>query len=228
MRYMTTTSGRAAMELGSRLGRLGVLAVGASGRGLGWMLARCAGCGAALSGSDVLFHDGSNPACGAWLARRYRLPAAVFFLDEGECAGVYLCNAQGRPIPRETLPPASDWAGTSGVWDKLSGCDDAYAARVVGQRRLEGFLVTVMDLPGQKPLRTALELLGCEVLERPRPGVPLLRADITGFTLTVREGLNQFRPTGGDAVSAAVDWCLRRAAMPLAQPAFGPDSGQVV
>lgn len=228
MRYMTTTSGRAAMELGSRLGRLGVVAVGASGRGLGWMLARCAGCGAALSGSDVLFHDGTTPAGGAWLARRYRLPASVFFLDEGGCAGVYLCSAQGRPIPRESLPPATDWAGTSGVWDKLCGIDDAYAAQAVADRSLEDFLVTVMDLPGQAPLRCALERLGCEILERPRPGVPLLRSDETGFTLTVQDGLEQIHPTGGDAVTAAVEWCLRRCARPLARPAFGPDSGRVV
>jgi len=216
------------MELGSRLGRLGVLAVGASGKGLGWMLARCAGCGAALSGSDVLFHDGSTPACGAWLARHYRLPASVFFLDEGECAGVYLCNAQGRAILKDSLPPASDWAGSSGTWDKLCGCDDAYAARIVGDRCVEGTPVTVMDLPGQTPLRLALERLGCEVLERPQPGVPLLRADKTGFNLSVRDGLGQFRPAGFDAVAAAVDWCLRRSALPLAQPAFSPDHGRVV
>jgi len=225
---MTTTSGRAAMELGSRLGRLGVLAVGASGRGLGWMLARCAGCGAALSGSDVLFPDGSTPACGAWLARRYRLSAALFFQDEGECAGVYLCNAQGRAIPKDALPPATDWSGASGTWDKLCGSDDAYAARVVGERRAEGLLVTVMDLPGQAPLRLALERLGCEILQRPRPGVPLLSSDPTGFALTVRDGLSQLRPSGGDAVGAAVDWCVRRAARPLAQPAFGPDGGRAV
>lgn len=228
MRYMTTTSGQTAMELGSRLGRLGVLAVGASGRGLGWMLARCAGCGAALSGSDVLFHDGSTPACGAWLARRYRLSASLFFQDEGECAGVYLCSGQGRAIPQDALPPACDWAGASGTWDKLCGSDEAYAARVAGERRAEGLLVTVMDLPGQAPLRLALERLGCEILQRPRPGVPLLRSDPTGFALTVRDGLSQLRPSGRDALSAAVDWCVRRAARPLAQPAFGPDSGHAV
>lgn len=224
MKYMTTTSGQAVMELGARLGRLGRLAVGACGGGLAWMLARCAGCGAALAGADVLFHDGSTPACGAFLARRYHINAA-FFLEEDACASVWLCDEQGRPLTDDRLPPGTDWAGVSGSWDRLCGADSAYAERAVGGRSLAGVAVTVMDLPGQGALRAALERLGCEVLDRPSYGVPLLRSDASGFALTAREGLTQTRPQGDDAVSAAVDWCLSRAARPLSRPAFGENMG---
>ncbi len=225
MRYMTTTSGQAVMELGARLGRLGRLAVGASGGGLAWMLARCAGCGAALAGADVLFHDGSTPACGAFVARRYHIGAA-FFLEEDGCASVWLCDGEGRPLTGDRLPPGTDWAGASGTWDRLCGADDAYAARAVGRQSLSGVTVTVMDLPGQKALRAALERLGCELLDRPLSGVPLLRSDTSGFALTVREGLTQTRPRGDDAVGAAVQWCLSRAARPLSMPAFGENVGE--
>jgi len=223
LEYMRTASGRAAMELGSRLGRLGTLTVGAGQGGLAWMLARCAGCGAALAGADVLFHDGSTPACGAWLARRYRFPAALYFLEAEGGAAAWLCDGRGKPLGEDRLPPCTDWAGVSGSWDRLCGADSAYAAHAVGDSRVLELTVTVMDLPGQKPLRMALERLGCEVLERPRPGVPLLQTDQAGFALTVRDGLLELRPAGRDALSAAVDWCLRRGAKPLSVPAFSPE-----
>lgn len=222
MDRMTVTSGQAAFALGARLAGLGVVAVGARGEDLGWMLARCVGCGAALAGADVLFHDGSSPAAGAWLASHYELPAAVYFLAQRGQAEVFLHDGQGRALEEGALPQSSGRAGPVGAWDQLVGTDGSYAARRAGGRRADGLVVTVMAGPGQAPLATALEQLGCEVLPRPCQGVPLLRCDPAGFRLTVRDGLNTLSPAGPDALAAAVAWCVARSRRSRAVPAFGP------
>lgn len=225
MEYMTAMSGQGAFALGAQLAGLGVLAVGAEGGGLAWMLARTVGCGAALHGADVLFHDGSTPAAGAWLARHYELPAALYFQENGGQAALWLHDGQGQVMERRKLAPAAGWAGPAGTWDRLAGTDTSYAAHQAGGRRLDGATVTVMEGQGQKPLILALERLGCEVLSRPRPGVPLLRCDRSGFHLTVQDGLEELRPAGRDGVSAAVDWCLSRMGRGDAIPAFGEGHG---
>lgn len=221
MDMMTAASGQAAFALGARLAGLGVVTVGAQGGGLGWMLARCVGCGAAMAGADVLFHDGTSPAAGVWLAGHYELPAAAYFLVERGQAEVYLHDGQGRALEEDQLPRSSGRVGPVGTWDQLVGTDGSYASHRVAGRRLDGLVVTVMPGPGQQPLATALERLGCEVLPRPCRGVPLLRCDKAGFRLTVRDGLNGYSPAGTDALSAAVDWCLSRAGEGRAVPAFG-------
>ena len=50
--------GRRMYELGLRLGALGAVAIGSAGGSLARALARAAGCGAALAGGEVRFHDG--------------------------------------------------------------------------------------------------------------------------------------------------------------------------
>lgn len=214
-------SGRAAMELGSRMGRLGAIAVGAAGE-TAWMLARCAGCGAALSGGDVRFHDGSTPATGMWLTRRGRLAAGAFFLEQGGAVRLLLWGGDGRALDQTALPPATDWAGTPGAWDRLCGVDDAYAADAAGEYRADGVTVTVMGAPDQRPLRLCLARMGCKVLDRPQSGVPLLFADPEGQRLTVREGLREYSPAGRDALEAAAAWSSAQNRFLQAVPAFGP------
>lgn len=221
MDAMTAMSGPAAFALGARLAGLGVVTVGAQGGGLGWMLARCVGCGAAMAGADVLFHDGTTPAAGAWLARHYELPAAAYFLVERGQAEVFLHDGQGRALEEGQLPRSSGRVGPVGTWDQLVGTDGSYASHRVAGRRVDGLVVTVMPGPGQAPLITALERLGCEVLPRPCQGVPLLRCDRAGLRLTVRDGLSSRSPAGADALSAAVGWCLERVRGSRPVPAFG-------
>lgn len=223
MEYMTAVSGMAAFELGAQLGALGVLALGADGGSLSWMLARSAGCGAALAGADVLFHDGTTPASGAWLAYHYELPAALYFLEENGRASVWLHDGQGQPMDRARLPRAASWTGPVGTWDRLAGTDDSFAAHRAGSVRADGLRVTVMPCQGQKPLIAALERMGCDVLERPRVGVPLLQCDRAGFRLSVRDGLAGEEPQGADALDAAVDWCRRWRQESRAVPAFGQE-----
>ncbi len=61
--------GQELYELGLRLGALGAVAIGSGGGELARTLARAAGCGAALAGGEVKFHDGGCAGCGAWLGR---------------------------------------------------------------------------------------------------------------------------------------------------------------
>ena len=93
--------GQELYELGLRLGALGAVAIGSGGGELARTLARAAGCGAALAGGEVKFHDGGCAGCGAWLGRYYHLPATLFIRqEEGEVA-VYLTDGQGRSFHRQ-------------------------------------------------------------------------------------------------------------------------------
>lgn len=113
--------------LGRRLGQCG--AVGAGGAGFrGTLLARAFGCGAAAAGAAVVFHDGTLPEQGAWLARYYGWPASVFVDSSG---GVYLFDRLGAPL---TAPPGSGETG-EGSWDLLAGV--AAACRAAMEREEE-------------------------------------------------------------------------------------------
>lgn len=224
MRYMTAADGAAAFELGARLGSVGTFALGADGGDLSRMLARCAGSGGALAGADVLFHDGTTPACGAWLSRHYDLPASLFFLEEQGRVSLWL-KGKGREAGWERLPPPGRWPGTVGRWDQLVGADESFAAHVVGDRQAPGVMVSVLPAGGQKPLVTALERMGCEVLRRPKLGVPVLSSDRAGFVLTVRAEQEEVRLRGADAVSAAAEWCAHRAGTGWVVSAFRREEG---
>lgn len=222
MRYMTAADGRAAFELGQRLGRLGVLAIGCDGDGPARVLARTVGCGAALAGADVLFHDGTTPAAGVWVGKRYRLPAAVYLLGDGERAALYLHDGGGVPLAEETLPVPACQVGPVGNWDQLVGTDCSFAARRAADIRTGGLVAAVLPGPGQGSLVETLERMECEVVSRPRAGVPLLRCSRDGFSLTVRDGEKTVTPPGVDGLAAAAAWCLARS-RGEARPAFGPE-----
>lgn len=226
MRYMTAADGGAAFELGARLGSEGVFTLGWSGGELGRMLARCAGCGGALAGADVLFHDGSTPAVGAWLGQRYAL-ATLFFLEERGRVSLWLRDGGGKRLEAEQLPSTGRWPGTVGRWNRLPGADESFAAHRAGDRQSTGLVVSVLPGQGQRPLVTALERMGCEVLGRPRLGVPMLSSDRAGFVLTLRAEQEEVRLGGSDAVSAAVEWCALRAAAPQAVPAWNREEGRL-
>ena len=106
-----TQLGRDYYELGLSLGRLGTVLIGSGGGSLARALART-GCGAALAGGEVKFHDGTCAACGAWLAGYYGVPAALFVRQEGGLVERLLLNGEGKPFtPVEdhgTLPACGD------------------------------------------------------------------------------------------------------------------------
>lgn len=206
--------GRELFELGVRLGRLGTVAIGSAGGPLAKALARAAGCGAALAGAEVRFHDGSCAACGVWLIEYYDLPTALFIRQKGGEARVYVHDRDGRSVPVDDLP-VEGTIGPVGEWDLLVGTDCAWAARRVGdttQRR------EVACVQGPPALTTALERLGYQVSGRPVSGAPLFRADEEGFDLTIEWGGRVYHPTGTDALEAVTNFLEE----PKAIPAFGP------
>lgn len=205
-----TEQGREAYELGLRLGALGPVAIGTAGGSLALALARCVGCGVALAGGEARFHDGSCAACGVWLTRYYGMPGAVFVRQEGSEVSLLVTDGQGKAFSPD---PAEVTAPCTGGWDLLTGADSGWAARRAAGRCRRAAVAA----EGPVALGVLLERMGCDVLTRPRPGIPLLKADREGFRLAVEwEGMT-FVPTGEDALAAAANWLTEGRAV----PAFG-------
>lgn len=194
--------GRRAYELGIRLGAAGPVVIGAAGGTLAAALARCVGCGAVLFGADIRRHDGSCAACGVWLADYYGFPSAVFLRQDGADVHVH--------VREPSVIPAGAAAPCTGDWETISGADSGWAAR-----RAAGHCpAKAVASEGTPALRLLLERMGCDVLDRPMPGVPLLRSDPEGFDLVVcRDGVSMPLP-GVDALAAAADWLIRSHAVP--------------
>lgn len=211
-----TQLGRELYELGLRLGGLGTVLIGGGGGSLARALARTAGCGAALAGGEVRFHDGTCAACGAWLAEYYGLPAALFVRQEGAEVSWSLLDGRGRPFtPAGAEGPAP---ACTGEWDLLAGADCAWAAHRAGDYRGEQGPACAQ---GPAALTLALERLGYEVSPHPVPGAPLFQCDGEGFGLRIAEGGAVFCPQGRDALDALADYVRR----PQAVPAFRPEAG---
>ena len=206
-----TQLGREFYKLGLRLGGLGTVLIGCGGGSLARALARAAGCGAALAGAEVRFHDGSCAACGAWLAGYYSFPAALFVRQEGAQVECYLHGSQEK---RFTAVAASgSGPACTGEWDLLAGADCAWAACRAGDCLGE---LGPACAQGPAALTLALERLGYEVSPRPVPGAPLFVCGREGFDLRVEEGGAVFRPQGRDALAALADYVRQ----PQAVPAF--------
>lgn len=198
--------GQEAYDLGLRLGKQGPVAIGAGGGTLAAALARCVGCGVALAGEEARFHDGSCAACGVWLAEYYSLPSAVFVRQEGSEIRLHIS---------EGLATGSHTTGLfcTGRWDLITGADSGWAARRMQGRR--GMTVCAEGLPALKLL---LERMGCDVLDRPAQGLPVLRGDPEGFSLTVRWNGRVECPPGKDVLDAAVHWLVDDHAVPAFKP----------
>lgn len=206
-----TQLGRKFYELGLELGRLGTVAIGSGGGSLARALARAAGCGAALAGAEVRFHDGSCAACGAWLAGYYSFPAALFVRQEGAQVECYLHGSQEK---RFTAVAASgSGPACTGEWDLLAGADCAWAACRAGDCLGE---LGPACAQGPAALTLALERLGYQVSAHPLPGAPLFESDREGFSLHIQEGGAPFSPPGADALEGLAEYARR----PQAVPAF--------
>ena len=209
-----TQLGREFYELGLRLGGLGTVLIGSGGGPLARMLAWTVGCGAALAGGEVKFHDGGCAACGVWLAGYYEFPAALFIRQEGAEVEWFLLDGQGNPLT--PLEKTGAEPTSPGEWDLLAGSEAAWAAHRAGEYQGELGPACVL---GPAALTLTLERMGYEVTDRPVPGVPLFQADREGFSLRVEIGGNVFHPRGADALEGLADY----ARQPQAVPAFRPD-----
>ena len=191
--------GRRMYELGLRLGALGTVAIGSAGGSLAQALARTAGCGAALAGGEVRFHDGGCAACAAWLGRYYHLPASLFLRQQGSEVTVWVLDGRGRLFVPPDPPVPS--APCTGEWDLLVGVEQAWAAhRCAGLRR-----TGAVCAEGPQGLILALERMGYVVVPH-RPGIPMLRSDREGFSLQVEQDGRSARLLGEDALAAAAAW----------------------
>lgn len=211
-----TQLGREFYELGLRLGPLGTVVIGSGGGSMARALARTAGCGAALAGGEVRFHDGACAACGVWLARYYGFPAALFIRQEGGEVETFLTDGTGQRLIPPELPESGP--ANTGEWDLLAGADCAWAAHRTG--RCRGGLGTACAR-GPAALTLALERLGYEVSDRPVPGAALFEADREGFSLRVTEGGAPFCPRGEDALDALAEFVRA----PRSMPAFRRSAG---
>lgn len=212
-----TQLGEELYKLGLRLGGLGTVLIGSSGGALAKALARSVGCGAALAGGAVKFHDGTCAACGAWMAKYYGFPASVFVRQEGAEVGLFLPDEQAKHF---TLHYAQGVEPScTGEWDLLAGSDCAWAANRAGEYRGE---LGPACARGPAALTLALERLGYEVSGRPVPEGPMFEADGEGFALRVTEG-GESRALGGED---ALDALAGYAGQPQAVPAFRPDGGE--
>ena len=128
-----TQLGREYYELGLALGGLGTVLIGSGGGSLARALARAAGCGAALAGAEVKFHDGTCAACGAWLARYYEFSAALFVRQDGARVERFLTDGRGEPLT--SAAAAGPERPCTGEWDLLAGADCAWAANRAGSFR---------------------------------------------------------------------------------------------
>jgi len=204
--------GRKAYDIGLSLGTLGPVLIGAGGGTLAAALARSVGCGVALAGAEARFHDGSCEACGVWLAGYYGLSAVVFVRQSGSEVHLSVKDGQGR----ELIPTRGNVENPcTGRWDLITGADSGWAAR----RAEGGCRTSVVAAEGPPALKLLLERMSCDVLDRPRPGVPLLSSDSEGFRLTVRWNGTVEHPEGQDALAAAAKWLSRAHAV----PAFGAE-----
>ena len=208
-----TQLGREYYELGLALGGLGTVLIGSGGGSLARALARAAGCGAALAGAEVKFHDGTCAACGAWLARYYEFSAALFVRQDGARVERFLTDGRGEPLTSAAV--AGPERPCTGEWDLLAGADCAWAANRAGSFR-EGRGLACAQ--GPAALTMALERLGYEVMDRPVPGAVLFEADREGFALRA-DG----EPVGGED---ALEGLAGFEAPPRAVPAFRPGEGQ--
>lgn len=204
--------GRKAFDIGLGLGASGPVLIGAGGGTLAAALARSVGCGVALAGAEARFHDGSCEACGVWLAGYYGLSASVFIRQFGNDICLSVKDGQGQEI----LPAGIEiTASCTGGWDLITGADSGWAARrAVGDCR-----ATVVAAEGPPALKLLLERMGCDVLDRPTPGIPLLCSDREGFRLTVHRNGTVEHPDGPDVLAAAAKWL----SLGYAVPAFGAE-----
>ena len=199
--------GRELYELGRRLGALGSVVIGCAGGRLAQALARSAGCGAALSGGEVYFHDGDCAACGTWIVKYYGLSSSLFVRQQGSRATVYVLDREGRTFSPEE--PVSVVPCT-GRWDYLSGVNGGWAARRAAGRTCHGPVAA----EGPVALRLLLERLGCDVVSHPERNVPMLKTDPEGFRLFAEWNGMTLLPPGEDALDAAARWLGEGRAIP--------------
>ena len=191
------------LSLGGILGAEGKVGLGHCGGAGAQMLARAAASGIAAAGGTALTHDMECAAQAAWLGESHQLPVSLFIEQEGEKVYLHLFDRRGLTLGRARErklehallqgegPKVS--AGQVGSCEHLpTGC--AAYARDAAQRAalyrtsMRPVKVAVGgSTAADRAIRTALEELGCTVVDRWKRGIPAFAGSHGGFQLTAQD-----------------------------------------
>ena len=193
----------ALMAIGSCLGMEGKAALGYCGGMGAIMLAQAAATGVKASGGTVLHHSLETPAQGAWLAQRYQIPVSLFIEQQGERIflhffgrdGLHIGRSRGQKLEYALKQRGYFGARTGGVGEievlqvgMGEYCADAVRRARLGRHGLRTVTVAVSgDLPEERGLKQCLRLLGCNVVDQWRKGIPEFGASHGGFCLKARD-----------------------------------------
>lgn len=189
-------------QLGFILARRGRVGLAWTPDGAGEELVRvCAGGVTAAGGRAELFPDLTSPVEGSWAARRWGLPALLFFDTEGT-PRLHLFDRLGLPFAPEALgrlkealsqPPAA--GAERGAWTVRHIPEGLWAGETARQLALgrsgPPWRHRQAAVPGKRgadrDLGRVLSALGWQVEGRWRPGLPAFFAAGGGFRLIAQD-----------------------------------------
>lgn len=183
----------------ARRGRVG-LAWTPDGAGEDFVRA-CAGGVTAAGGRAELFPDLNSPVEGSWAARRWGLPALLFFDTEGP-PRLHLFDRLGLPFApdalgrlKEALSQPTEVVADGGTWTVRNIPQGLWAGETARQLALRGSgppwrhrqAAVPGDRGADRDLARVLSALGWQVEERWRPGLPAFFAARGGFRLVAQD-----------------------------------------
>ncbi len=189
-------------QLGFILARRGRVGLAWTPDGAGEELVRvCAGGVTAAGGRAELFPDLTSPVEGSWAARRWGLPALLFFDTEGT-PRLHLFDRLGLPFApdalsrlKEALSQPTEVVADGGTWTVRNIPQGLWAGETARQLALRGSgppwrhrqAAVPGDRGADRDLARVLSALGWQVEGRWRPGLPAFFAAGGGFRLIAQD-----------------------------------------
>lgn len=161
----------------------------------------CAGGVTAAGGRAELFPDLTSPVEGSWAARRWGLPALLFFDTEGP-PRLHLFDRLGLPFApdalsrlKEALSQPTEAVAEGGAWTVRHIPEGLWAGETARQLVLRGSgppwrrrqAAAPGDRGADRDLAKVLSALGWQVEERWRPGLPAFFTARGGFRLIAQD-----------------------------------------
>ena len=161
----------------------------------------CAGGVTAAGGRAELFPDLNSPVEGSWAARRWGLPALLFFDTEGP-PRLHLFDRLGLPFApdalgrlKEALSQPTEVVADGGTWTVRNIPQGLWAGETARQLALRGSgppwrrrqAAVPGDRGADRDLARVLSALGWQVEGRWRPGLPAFFAAGGGFRLVAQD-----------------------------------------
>lgn len=189
-------------QLGFILARRGRVGLAWTPDGAGEELVRvCAGGVTAAGGRAELFPNLNSPVEGSWAARRWGLPALLFFDTEGP-PRLHLFDRLGLPFApdalgrlKEALSQPATGGAEGGAWTVRCVPPGLWAGETARQLALRGSgppwrrrqAAVPGDRGADRDLARVLSALGWQVEARWRPGLPAFFAAGGGFRLIAQD-----------------------------------------